>query len=197
MPNPFDPGYYLSEELRGFGFARVGDNVQIAKNCTIIGPENISIGDNVRVDGYSTLIAANGFIRLGNRVHIHSYCQIGGRGGVVLEDFVGMASGSIIYSASDSAIGNHMVGGTVPAHYTRPHIAPVRMAKHSGLFTRCIVLPGVTMHEGALACANSVLIMSVPEWTIVAGSPARRRRDRSRKVLAMECLINEVDAIAS
>lgn len=196
MKNPFDPGYYCSEELRRFGFAHVGDDVLVSKDCTIIGLANIEISDNVRIDGNTTLIAASGQIRLGNRVHIHSYCQIGGRGGVVLEDFAVMASGSIIYSASDSAMGDHMVGGMVPTHFTRPKVAPVRMAKHSVLFTRCTVLPGVTMREGALACANSLLLMSVPEWTIVEGTPARYRRDRNRKVLAMEHLINEVEAIA-
>ena len=70
MTNPFDPGYYTSPELRSFGFARVGENSVIARNCTIIGLENITIGDNVRIDGFTSLIAPNGRIRIGSYVHI-------------------------------------------------------------------------------------------------------------------------------
>ena len=56
--NPFDTGFYREDELRQFGFKRIGINVQIAKTCTVVGLENIAIGDNVRIDGYCTLVAA-------------------------------------------------------------------------------------------------------------------------------------------
>jgi hypothetical protein len=46
MRNPFDPGYYESDELRGFGFKAVGEGVKVARNCTIIGPENIELDDH-------------------------------------------------------------------------------------------------------------------------------------------------------
>jgi galactoside O-acetyltransferase len=197
MENPFDPGFYCTPELRQMGFKSVGEGVSIAKNCTIIGLNNISLGDHVRVDGYSTLIAASGSIRIGRRVHIHSYCQIGGRGGVEIDDFAALASGCIIYSASDDLSGRHMVGGAVPAHCTRPKIAPVRLRRHSVLFARCTVLPGVTVEEGGAACAHSLLSSSVPEWTVVAGSPAVHRINRSRRILALEDLADEVEAIAA
>ncbi len=64
MQNPFDPGYYCSEELRTFGFGSVGKNVQIARNCTIIGLPNISIGNHVRIDAYTAIIAPRGYVRL-------------------------------------------------------------------------------------------------------------------------------------
>ena len=67
--NPFDPGYYTSLELRGFGFARVGEGCMVARNCTIIGLENITIGDNVRIDGFTSIIAPAGRVRIGSHVH--------------------------------------------------------------------------------------------------------------------------------
>lgn len=196
MQNPFNSGYYCSEELRDFGFAHVGNNVQIAKNCTIVGLHNISFGDNVRVDDFCTLIAT-GELAIGNHVHIHSYCQIGARGGVTFEDFAAMASGCFVYSASDDPTGNHMVGGVVPPHCTKPKIAPVRFGRHSIVFTRSTVLPGVTVHEGAVACAHSLVSRSVPEWTIVAGSPAVNRLQRPRNVLALEAMLVEINAEAA
>lgn len=56
--NRFNPGYFTEDELRDFGIASVGVNVRVARNCTIIGLANISIGDNVRIDGYSTITAS-------------------------------------------------------------------------------------------------------------------------------------------
>ena len=46
MKNPFDLGYYKTEELKNFGFLSIGNDVQIAKTCNIVGLENISIENN-------------------------------------------------------------------------------------------------------------------------------------------------------
>ena len=196
MGNPFDPGYYCSEELRGFGFAHVGENVRIAKNCVIIGPENIEIGDNSRVDAFTILIATGPLV-IGAHVHIHSYCQIGARGGVTFEDFSALASGCLVYSASDDISGRSMVGGCVPAHCVKPKIAPVRFGRHTAAFAKCTVLPGVTLHEGAVACAHSLVSQDVPQWTIVAGTPAQHRLNRSRRLLSLEVAMVQVEGIAA
>jgi acetyltransferase-like isoleucine patch superfamily enzyme len=184
MHNPFDTGYYATEELLSFGFASVGENVRIAKNCTIVQPQNISIGDHSRIDGFCSIIAT-GPLAIGNRVHIHSYCQIGARGGVTLEDYSALASGCLVYSASDDPLGRYMIGGTLPDHCTNPKVAPVRFMRHSGAFSRSTILPGVTFEEGAMACAHSLVSRTVPEWTIVSGSPAVHRLNRSRRLLAL------------
>lgn len=196
MSNPFDPGYFCSDELRSFGFAHVGDNVLIAKNCVIIGPQNIEIGDNSRIDAFTTIIAT-GPLTIGNSVHIHSYCQIGARGGVTFEDYSAIASGCLIYTASDDISGRYMFGGAVPAHCVRPKVAPVLFRRHSGAFARCTVLPGVTFEEGAVACAHSLVSQDVTAWTIIAGSPAHHRMNRSRRLLTLEATLDAIEAVAA
>ncbi len=54
------PVYYTEDEARTFGFKSVGRNVRIAKNAQIIGLDRITIGDNVRIDGFTNIIAAGG-----------------------------------------------------------------------------------------------------------------------------------------
>jgi len=38
----------------------------------------------------------------------------------------------------------------------------------------CIILKGVTIGEGAVVAAGSVVVKDVPDWTIVAGNPAQQ-----------------------
>ena len=59
MKDLFNPGYFNSEDLINMGFGKVGTNVQIAKNSTIVGIKNVFLGDDIRIDGYTTIIAAD------------------------------------------------------------------------------------------------------------------------------------------
>jgi galactoside O-acetyltransferase len=70
MLNPMDPGYYGSDELRRFGFRSVGENVRISKDCTVIGPENIVLGDEIRIDSATCIVATTGVLTLGGQNHI-------------------------------------------------------------------------------------------------------------------------------
>lgn len=184
--NPFDPGYFETPELRTFGFKSVGENVRIAKNCVIIGPENIEIGDNTRIDAFTSLMVANGSLRLGSYVHIHTYCLIGGRGDVEIGDYSGMSHGAKVLSASDSFDGQHMTCSVAPPECLAPTIAPVRIGRHVIVGCNSMILPGVTLGDGAAIGAGSLVNRSLPEWAIYAGTPARRLRERSRRLLALE-----------
>jgi acetyltransferase-like isoleucine patch superfamily enzyme len=52
-------------------------------------------------------------------------------------------------------------------------VAPVRLKSHSGIGTGSILLPGVTVHEGAYVGAGAVVTKDVPPHTVAAGVPAR------------------------
>ena len=73
-----NPGYYSENDLKDVGFKMLGKNVSISKNSTFIGVENISIGNNVRIDGNVTFAVAAGHINLGNYIHIGGSSHING-----------------------------------------------------------------------------------------------------------------------
>ena len=50
---------------------------------------------------------------------------------------------------------------------------PVTIKDGVWLGVRCTILPGVTIHEGAVIAAGAVVTKDVPAHTIVAGIPAR------------------------
>lgn len=186
MMNPFDPGYYCSEELREFGFAHVGDNVRVAKNCVIIGPANISFGNDVRIDAYTRIIAALGHLNVGDYVHIHTGCMLGCRGGITLGNYTTISHDCRLITASDDIDGNYMVGGVVPDETTRPKVAPIAFKDYSGTAMNVTVLPGVMLSEGSVALLHSVVTRDLDAWTMYAGTPARSIRKRSRGMLGLQ-----------
>jgi acetyltransferase-like isoleucine patch superfamily enzyme len=184
--NPFDPGYYRSDELRSMGFARVGEGSAIARNCTIIGLENITIGDFVRIDGYSSIIATSGHVRIGSRVHICSSCMLAARAGIEMGDYSSLSHGVRVLTAVDDFSGAHMTNSTLPSQVLGVHSAPIKIGRYVPIGTGAIVFPGVTIGEGAAVSALSAVSLSLPEWMICGGNPAQPTGPRSRKLLQLE-----------
>jgi acetyltransferase-like isoleucine patch superfamily enzyme len=50
---------------------------------------------------------------------------------------------------------------------------PIKICSHSWIGMNCIILKGVTIGEGAIVAAGSVVTKDVPSWTIVGGNPAK------------------------
>ncbi|OAN49331.1 galactoside O-acetyltransferase [Paramagnetospirillum marisnigri] len=184
--NPFDQGYFSSDELRQFGFKEVGRNVMIAKNATIIGLANISIGNNVRIDGGVTIVAQSGRLALHDFIHIGSGCHLNCAGGITMSSFSGLSQGVRIYSGTDDYTGESLTNPTVPGKYAKTKIAPVELGRHVIIGSGTVILPGVTIGEGASVGALSLVPKSLDDWWIHAGIPAQKMRQRSRALLALE-----------
>lgn len=187
MGKPFEHGYYDEHELRAFGFKSVGTNVRIAKNCTIIGFENIEIGNNVRIDGYVTMTASkfNPFI-LGSYIHIGSYGHICGSSGFTMHDFSATSAGVRVFTRSDDFSGAFLTNPTVPANYTNVTAGPIVIGRHAIVGSNSVILPGVTIGEGAAVGTLCSIHKSLDPWGIYFGSPARRIGNRSMDLLEQE-----------
>lgn len=187
MESPFSPGYYISQELRNMGFARVGEGVSIARNCTIVGLEHIAIGDDVRIDGYTTIVGVmGGGLCIGSNVHICSGCVLGARGKIELGDYSSLSHGVKLLSAVDDFGGDWMTNSTLPEWALHVQAAPIRIGRHVPIGSGSLILPGVVIGEGAAIAAMSVVSHSLPEWTICGGNPAAPLRHRSSNLLAKE-----------
>ncbi len=189
--NPFYPGYYETWELKKMLFKRIGENVRIAKNCTIVGLENIEIGNNVRIDGYTTILAHTGYLTMGNNIHVAAYCFINAGAGVILEDFSGYSQGVRIYSRSDDFSGKSMTNPTVPPQYCDVVEAKITIGRHTVVGSGTVILPGCLIGEGCAIGALSLLDGAYRGWGIYAGIPAKRIRDRSSELLLYEKEVNK------
>ena len=186
MDNPFDAGYFETPELRTFGFAHIGENVRIAKNCTIVGLGNISIGDGSRIDSGACLFATGGKLTLEGANHIGGMTHLSAAADLSFGEFSGTSQGVRIYTATDDYSGSSLMGPCVPPEYRNYRIAPVRIEKHCSIGSGAVILPGVSMHEGAILGALSLAVRSLKAWTVHHGNPARVVANRSKRALKLE-----------
>jgi galactoside O-acetyltransferase len=169
------------------GFKALGTNILIAKTCTIVGSKNIEIGNNVRIDGYCTISAANyGWLKLGSFIHIGGYCFLSAGAGITMADFSGLSQGVKIYSKSDDYSGNYLTNPTIPEKYSKTTNGVVSLEKHVIIGSGTVILPNVTIHEGTSVGALSLVSKSLEPWGVYFGCPAKRLKNRSKKLLELE-----------
>ena len=65
--------FYTQSELSELGFKFLGRNVKISNKAAIYGHENISIGDNSRVDDFCVI---SGRVTIGRNVHMAVYLSL-------------------------------------------------------------------------------------------------------------------------
>lgn len=176
-------GFYTKEELKKIGFKSVGENVLISDKCSIYSPESIEIGNSVRIDDFCIL---SGNIKIGNYIHIAAYSALFGGAEIIMEDFSGLSARGLVYSVSDDYSGEFLTNPMIPEKYRGVSKAKVVFKKHSLVGAGSIVLPGVILEEGTSVGAKSLIIKSTQEWSIYAGSPAKKIKDRKKELLKLE-----------
>lgn len=181
--NILNPGYYITSELKKLNFNKLGENVFISKACNIIGPENISIGSNVRIDNFSNLICKDGKIVIGNYCHISTNCFILGSGEVEMGDFSGLAPGVKVFSSSDNYDGSTLTNPMVGLEFSKPLKKKIIIEKYVIIGANSVVLPGIKIGEGASVGALSLVSKNLDEWMIYFGAPIKKLKSRKKEII--------------
>jgi galactoside O-acetyltransferase len=113
-------GYLTESQLKKAGFRQVGVNVLISRDCTIVGPENVSVGNNVRIDGYSIISASTGSLKIGHNVHIGAFSYLVCKKGITIGSFSTLSQGVRMYSVSDDYSGMTMTNPTISSGRSFP-----------------------------------------------------------------------------
>ena len=146
---------------------KMGRCVILDEGVRIDEPGKISISDFVLVDKNVKLLAAWGAIDIGRRVHIAEDVLISGGGHVTIGDYAAIARGASIYSHSEAIVGGkRMSGPMVPEYQKGMKTAPVTIAKDVLIGVNALILPGVTVGEGAIVGANSMVNKNVKDWVL-------------------------------
>ena len=174
--------FYSQEELGELGLKSFGSNVLISRKSSIYSPEQISIGDNVRIDDFCIL---SGDITIGSYVHIAAYCGLYGRFGIELEDFVNLSPKNTILSATDDFSGNYLISPLVDKSKTNVAGGKVLLRKYSLIGASSLIFPNITIGEGVAVGAMSMVNCSLEDWGIYIGVPARRIKEREKEILKL------------
>jgi len=176
---------YLNQfELMEMGFKYLGRNVKISTRASIYNADQIEIGDSSRVDDFCLL---SGKITIGRFVHIAPYCNLaGGELGIIMENFSGLAYGVQVFTQSDDYSGKSMTNPLIFEKYRNVRKTSILVGKHTIVGAASIIMPGVKLREGTSIGAMSLVRKSTEEWSIYVGNPARKLKDRSRKLLELE-----------
>jgi acetyltransferase-like isoleucine patch superfamily enzyme len=149
-------------------FCRIAPDVKFGENVKYFGFVNLygcSIGDNSRI-GTFVEIQKNAEIGKNVKVSSHTFiCE-----GVVIEDnvFIGHNVSFINdkYPRATNADGS-------PQSEQDWKVVPTRVKRGASIGTSATILCGITIGEGAIVGAGSVVTRDVPDNAIVAGNPAR------------------------
>ena len=176
--------FYSEEELKSLGLKTYGNNVFISRFARFYGAENISIGNNVRIDDFCIL---SGKITLHNYIHISAYtCLFGRKHGIEMYDFSGLSSRGAVYADTDDYSGFAMTNPMVPDEYRNIIGNKVVFKKHVLVGTESTVLPGVVLGEGSSVGCMSLVNKSIEPWGIYAGIPCKRIKNRDKHILELE-----------
>lgn len=120
------------------------------------------IGENVSILRQLKLLYPKG-ISLGDRVIINQDVLLDGRGGLEIENDTDIATNVMIWTMDHDPNSEN--------HESRPR--KVHIGHHVWIASRATILPGVTIGNGAVVAACSVVTKDVPPNAIVAGVPAK------------------------
>jgi galactoside O-acetyltransferase len=165
--------FYNTEEIRAMGI-ECGENCLLSKTTTVIAPEKLKLGHDVRIDGFS-VISATGGITIGNHVHVASHVVLMGGGGIEVGNFASIASGAKVFSVSDDLMGRGLVGPCVPTEHRHVHKDKVVLEAHSVLAVNTVVVPGAKLSYGSTLLPFSVLVKGghVHAGAVLQGVPAK------------------------
>ena len=153
----------------------------------VAGRTYLTIGRDSNIAGKFVFERETGGVTIGERVHIGASTFIS-VDGIEIGDDVTIAWGCTVYDHN-----SHSVKWSERQHDTLQEMDDIRHGRSKiaskdwsvvasksikicdkvWIGLNCIVLKGVTIGEGAVVAAGSVVTKDVPAWTLVGGAPAK------------------------
>jgi acetyltransferase-like isoleucine patch superfamily enzyme len=180
-------------------FRKVGRGVIFGRNLTLRHPHKISIGDHSVIDENVVLDAKgekNDGLRLGDNVYIGRNTILSCKeGSIAVGDYTNISANCSLLSETEINLGrycflaghcylvaggNHSFDDVSRPIMFQPSVSKggIRVDDDVWLAAGVIVLDGVTIGPGTVVGAGAVVTVSLPEYSVAVGSPARVIRDR-------------------
>jgi len=154
----------------------------------ILGKKYLSLGENTIVDCYISFDSGTGEVIVknntwigGSRISCNTKILIGSNvfisWGVYISDNDSHSTNykdrqhDIIQQLNDLKSGKNLLS---TKNWDHVNIKPITIGDNVWIGMNCIILKGVTIGEGAIIAAGSVVTKDVASWTISGGNPAKK-----------------------
>ena len=159
-------------KLKNYKGILLGNNIEIGDRCIIkadnVNKKSIFIEDNVSFKTNCYLSAPNSRIKIGKHTTLGHNSWIGGAGDIEI------GYNSLIGIHTVIISGNHDYMNIDIPFISVPEIAkPIIIGHNVWIGANCVILPGVSIGNGCVIAAGSVVTKDIKENTIVMGIPAK------------------------
>jgi acetyltransferase-like isoleucine patch superfamily enzyme len=167
--------YFYREPAFRSRCTSVGRNLSLWLMPDVRGHTKIYIGNDVNLFGHlgvgSGRIFDNPTLIIGDRVDLGHNVIISVNREVVIEEEVNIASNVTIQDNDGHPRDPELRAQNLPP--LPDEIKPVRICRRAWIGQGCFIMKGVTIGEGAIIGANSVVLTDVPPFCVALGNPAR------------------------
>lgn len=166
--------FFLWKPLFRSRCVRTGKRLRLAAMPFVYGHVEIDIGDDVELTGKVDILCGR-FLEhprlvIGDRTGIGGGTLIAVNQEVVIEEDVRISTNCRIYDNDGHPRAADLRARNAPL--TARDMRPVRIRRGAWIARDCHIMKGVTIGEGAIVGANSVVISDVPAYAIAMGNPA-------------------------
>lgn len=150
--------------------------IDIRKNCKLIVADNVVLnsknkGYHINMHSPVKLIAdrSDAIIKIGRNTRIHGTCIHAFKQIIIGENCL-IAANCQIMDGNGHDLSFDNVKNRIN---TIGNASPVNIENNVWIGANCIIMPGVTIGEGSIIAAGSVVTKSVPTMCIAGGNPAK------------------------
>ncbi len=137
-------------------------------------------GSGLRTDCFVHWVRGPGHLVLGDRVVVDGKCGFSFAARYTAHPTMTVGDDTAIGNGCTFRVGKRITIGRDPVSRLSglpppaDEVKPIVIGDNVWIGARCIVYPGVNIGEGTVVGAGSVVMASVPPFTLVSGNPARR-----------------------
>lgn len=157
----------------------LGRGARIFPSAKVIGGDRLWLGDHSTIDDFVFLNAGRS-TRIGRYVHVACHVSVIGGGELTIGDYAVVATGARVLTGTDTFAGGARMSTHLPPAYRNPFLGRIIIERDAFVGANAVVMPGVTVGEGAVAGAGAVVTGDLEPWTVYVGQPARAVRVRPR-----------------
>ena len=163
----------------------VQEDVHLYSSCRIVNLQTrrgaIQIGGHSHIRGELLVFAHGGDLRIGESCYIGEHSRIWSANSVGIGDRVFISHGVNIHDNNSHSVSaalrfrhfQQIVSTGHPSTFEDVASAPIVIEDDVWIGFNSTILKGITIGQGAIVGAASLVANDVPAYTIVAGSPAR------------------------